>query len=53
MEQTAGNDNVQITVNVPISVSRSLSDADIQKKAATISRVVGREFAKMTGGRMS
>lgn len=42
-----------ITVNVPISVSRSLSDADIQKKAETISRVVGREFAKMTGGRMS
>ena len=27
----------QITVNVPISVSRSLSDADIQKKAGTIS----------------
>lgn len=48
-----GSDNVQITVNVPISVSRSLSDADIQKKAGTISRVVGREFAKMTGGRMS
>lgn len=42
-----------ITVNVPISVSRSLSDADIQKKAGTISRVVGREFARMTGGRMS
>lgn len=42
-----------VTVNVPISVSRSLSDADIQKKAETISRVVGREFAKMTGGRMS
>lgn len=42
-----------ITVNVPISVSRSLSDADIQKKAETISRVVGREFAKMTGGRMN
>lgn len=42
-----------ITVNAPISVSRSLSDADIQKKAETISRVVGREFAKMTGGRMS
>ena len=48
-----GSDNVQITVNVPISVSRSLSDADIQKKAGTISRVVGREFARMTGGRMS
>lgn len=42
-----------INVTVPISVSRSLSDADIQKKAETISRVVGREFAKMTGGRMN
>ena len=47
------SNDVTINVTTPISVSKSLSDDDIARKARMISKVVGREFAKMTGGRMA
>ena len=41
-----------INVNVPISVSKELSDSDINRKAKQISSVVSREFAMATGGKL-
>lgn len=39
-----------VTVNVPISVSRELTDADIERKAKKISSIVSKSFAETTGG---
>lgn len=41
-----------INVNVPIQVSKELSDSEINRKAKQISSVVSREFAMATGGRL-
>lgn len=41
-----------INVNVPISVSKELSDSEINRKAKQISSVVSREFAMATGGKL-
>lgn len=49
-EIKSGNSNV--TVNVPISVSKELSESEINRKAKQISQVVSKEFAMATGGRL-
>ena len=51
--KNGSNGGVKIEVNMPIQVSKSLSDTDIKQKAKTISRIVGKEFATATGGKMS
>lgn len=47
-----GGNNVDIHVTMPMTVTKSLTDAEIARKSKTIVRIVGREFAKATGGRM-
>lgn len=48
----AQSGNVNVSVSMPISVSRSLTDGEIKQKAKTITGVVQRELAKITGGRV-
>lgn len=47
-----GTNNTTIEVNVPISVSKELSDTDIRRKAKEISAVVSKEFSATAGGRL-
>ena len=48
-----GGSNVDIHVTMPMTVTKSLTDAEITRKSKTIVSIVGREFARATGGRMS
>lgn len=42
-----------INVNVPIQVSRQMTDSDITRKADMITNIVSRKFAEATGGSLS
>lgn len=42
-----------IEISVPIQVSKSLTEAEIQQKAKMITRIVGREMSNSQGGKMS
>ena len=46
------NGSSNITVNVPISVSKELTESEINRKAKQISQVVSKEFGMATGGRL-
>lgn len=52
MHRSVGNTG-NVTVNVPITVSKELSDYDIEQKATQITNIVSKKFAEMSGGRMS
>ena len=49
----ASQPNSSIVVNVPIQVSRQMTDADITRKADMITNIVSRKFAEATGGSLS
>ena len=45
--------NTKIEVNMPIQVSRQMTDADITRKADMITNIVSKKFAEATGGSLS
>lgn len=49
----SSNGQTTIEVTVPIQVSKSLTEAEIQQKAKMITRIVGREMSNSQGGKMS
>ena len=53
MPAEPGSNSVKIEVSVPMQISKSLTDAEISAKAKSITRIVRREFAKVTGGSMN
>lgn len=50
MNYSTGKPPISIQVNVPIQVTRQLTDRDIEQKAKTIVNIVGREFSNSLGG---
>lgn len=51
MPSSSGQTTIEVTV--PIQVSKSLTEAEIQQKAKMITRIVGREMSNSQGGKMS
>lgn len=49
----APQSNSNIVVNVPIQVTRQMTDADITRKADMITSIVSKKFAEATGGSLS
>lgn len=50
--KTANNGFGNIVVNAPVQVIKELNDGEIERVGGRLTQIVGREFARQTGGRL-
>ena len=50
--KTANNGYGSVVVNAPVQVIKELNDGEIERVGGRLTQIVGREFARQTGGRL-